>query len=455
MAGKQGMGKARRKVDGKSVGKAVTRGFLFVVTFALLLAMAVGKAFLAWYGYGILTDVMCSQAATRMSADIDSCAVSTTATVLPSDADHVPLCWDLILTGTDQALAQDIRARMLGTDASGMGCAERLLATMSGNPVKAMHGLYSDHPEMSVFTDGEYQSYGDIELSDDERKHKVAEMETVTRKADELSASIDAEIRDLRKRRSWMSDSDDYLYAMRVCQRLGMATTYSDGIDDSEHENDVYGALVEGESRCYGVACAAKALLDRKGIPSFVATGSCVGSDGSGRHAITIAWIDDQWHILDVTAVQSKEVPETIDAACIGYWGSIAFTYDCYVKQMGFEPDQECIDLMQAYADARREDGRGGERCGRQSRGAIRPCDDPRKSLPLPNPFPRIGDQGVPLVGERPVKDSREGVSEDLPYLWTRSHPHPYEVGATQPHVPDGEHRLLPLDLVGDLCDAG
>lgn len=310
-----------------------------------LVALLAGGASLA---VGTWADAMCRQVASRMSVGIDSCDAMVTTVTLPSESDHVPLSWDLVLTGSEQVLAQETRSRMLDTDATWSEWPRHLVAEASGDMGRAMHALYSDHPEMSVFTDGEYRPWGDAGAlcpSDDERSRRLSEMREVSRQADEVAEEIDAEIRGLRERRSWMRDSDDHLYAMRVFQYLGRTTTYSDGIDDSEHENDVYGALVEGESRCYGLACAAKALLDRKGIPSFVAT----GSSDAGRHAVAIAWVDGRWRVIDVTEIQGREVPEPIDAACAGYWGNIACPYGCYVSQTGFEPDGECLDLMRAY----------------------------------------------------------------------------------------------------------
>lgn len=77
--------------------------------------------------------------------------------------------------------------------------------------------------------------------------------------------------------------------------------TYADGFRDTAHFNDVYGAIVEGESECYGMAGAMRMVLRRLGVPSIMLLGQ---TGGGGRHAIVAALIggevggDRRHHVL-------------------------------------------------------------------------------------------------------------------------------------------------------------
>jgi transglutaminase-like putative cysteine protease len=175
-----------------------------------------------------------------------------------------------------------------------------------------------------------------------------AEYDAVTKAADDLAAQIDELVASDEMGR--IQYDEDSLYAIYVYQELGRRTTYSDDIDDTPHNNDIYGALIEGETKCYGISTAAKALLNRRGIPSFVASGAAHG-DPSQRHAWVIAWIDDEWRVLDVTSAQGSVPPATVvDAAsCSGFWWGCLPTYDQYVESHDMMVDEDCKELMRAY----------------------------------------------------------------------------------------------------------
>lgn len=91
-------------------------------------------------------------------------------------------------------------------------------------------------------------------------------------------------------------DTRKFVYA--AYRDISANCLYSDDIDDSVHHNDAYGALVESESKCYGLSCAMKMVLDEKGIPNFVAFGT-LNDEG---HAWNMVHIDGEWFACDLTA---------------------------------------------------------------------------------------------------------------------------------------------------------
>ncbi len=87
-------------------------------------------------------------------------------------------------------------------------------------------------------------------------------------------------------------------YINSVYKQICENNRYSDDVNDTIHANDIYGALIEGESKCYGDSCAFKYILDKQEIPNYIATG--MASNGQ-RHAWNIVWYDNEWRICDLT----------------------------------------------------------------------------------------------------------------------------------------------------------
>lgn len=159
---------------------------------------------------------------------------------------------------------------------------------------------------------------------------------------------------------------DDLLFATCAELRLARGCSYSDGVLDSAHSNDAYGALAEGESKCYGMACALKAVLDLQGVPSLVVSGDLSGP--GNRHAVACVWADGRWRVADMTEIDGKSVPErlgwrtvTMPAAfgsgvgsqlihdlSLG-WGRVVAPFDEWSERRGFVPDERCVELMDAY----------------------------------------------------------------------------------------------------------
>ena len=101
------------------------------------------------------------------------------------------------------------------------------------------------------------------------------------------------------------------------------------------------------------MASATKALLNRRGIPSFMSSGSVDGDDEQ-RHAWVTLWIDGQWKVLDLTYSQGIEAPGSLDVEAgtsgqAGYWGGCLKPYREYVESRNTKVDQVDIDLMAAY----------------------------------------------------------------------------------------------------------
>lgn len=92
------------------------------------------------------------------------------------------------------------------------------------------------------------------------------------------------------------SASDERNAVRRAFYALASSVEYADS--DTGHGNDMYGALVEGRSQCWGMATALKAVLDDMGIPCLVVTGTFNGSE----HAWNMVRLGGTWLACDVTA---------------------------------------------------------------------------------------------------------------------------------------------------------
>ena len=220
--------------------------------------------------------------------------------------------------------------------------------------------VYNDEPELSVYTNGQslcacatLSTYNLIDANKDTQEENRREYDEVVAAADALHAEIESEMAG-RESATWPRPCDsDEMYVILLYERLGSRTTYSDDEGDTKHANDIYGALIEDESKCYGVACAAKALLNRRGIPSFIASGSADGNDDT-RHAWVMLWIGGQWKVLDLTSAQGWAPPDVInvDDATMGaggYWNGCMKPFEKFVENWGMAVDEDCLRLMGAY----------------------------------------------------------------------------------------------------------
>lgn len=304
----------------------------------------------------------------RRLLSCETAASSTAANFLTNDG-RPAITWDLILSDDERTVKAAITADM--EEGNVQGASDRHVSwgalpylMTSGDILSIISGIYSDHPSLSVDTCGSpfgVMSFGArycVTSCQDESLAargatggSDANLREITNQAvDALYQKIEAQVESERDS-VHVLEGEDYLFANWLCLELGRNTTYSDDVDDTPHANDMYGALVEGESKCYGLATAAKAVLDRRGIPAFVATGE-FNHNPNTRHAVAMAWIDDQWRVLDATATQGKDLPESITMASRGYWGYVAISYESYAHQTGFEADEDCLQLMGAYENS-------------------------------------------------------------------------------------------------------
>lgn len=129
-----------------------------------------------------------------------------------------------------------------------------------------------------------------------------------------------------------------------------LATYLAETVDyispnSSAHCNDIYGALINHESACYGFSSAMKYIMDKRGIPNFIATGYKHGV----RHAWNMVDMDGTWLVVDVTSSKAMMHDE-----------GVSYLSDCEDPDIfllhsfnfldgigaGFEPDSETFDLM-------------------------------------------------------------------------------------------------------------
>lgn len=245
--------------------------------------------------------------------------------------------------------------------------------------LEIVNGIYSDSPELSVYTNGQcwavsgflsqWRIGGDgahvtalpllpvrlgLGITDsstqEENKRELAE---VTNRLASVAQELadDAEAPEHDEKREVLGR--DGLYAALVYKWVGTHSKYSDDDGDLTHINDIYGALFEGEAQCYGTACALKALLERGGIPAFVATGEHSDSPNTAGHAWTVARMGGQWFAFDGTGAQVLQEDDPIDLQLIairrGKWQSFAVPIDEYVGRSGLQLDAMCVRLMDAY----------------------------------------------------------------------------------------------------------
>lgn len=71
----------------------------------------------------------------------------------------------------------------------------------------------------------------------------------------------------------------------------------------SIHYNDLYGAVLEGKTQCYGFSNAMKYMCDLHGIPNFIASGKIPSGTA---HAWNVIWSGEKWLVCDCTNGTSK-----------------------------------------------------------------------------------------------------------------------------------------------------
>lgn len=157
-------------------------------------------------------------------------------------------------------------------------------------------------------------------------------------------ARVEERVRELSSAVARTAGDDDRAYVRAAFQLIADATSYAQGEGASVHFNDVYGALVEGSSQCYGISGALKLLLDKRGIPNYL----CNGTKPSGRHTWNVVWLDGGWYVCDATLVVDAAPDE-------GERREDAVTYACLTAQRNFYiehhyvPDDDARLLQLVY----------------------------------------------------------------------------------------------------------
>lgn len=354
-------------------------------------ARSVGMGLLAGLGLVcVLTFFFVTVPMTERRWDMETAASESPTTLevpllsadgTPADEGSLPpLDWSLVLSREEQMNTEAIEDDL-------MGMSEVNSWNILGWPVlpypvtgvddwterfdkfgRLLDVVYDRHPELSVYTNGQralssvaVAKYHLVDSDGDDAQKNRREFEVVTSTADLMHYRLEQRVLEdegVRQAIQYSGISDDEAYVMLAYMKLTGRTTYSDDVDDSEHANDIYGAMCESESKCYGVACAAKALLNRRGIPSFIATGSKNG-DPDRRHAWCVMWIGGGWRVLDVTYGQGYPPMETLDpkapmAALMGqggYWRGCLCPLGEYLEVSGMVLDDPCVELMDAYEE--------------------------------------------------------------------------------------------------------
>ena len=91
---------------------------------------------------------------------------------------------------------------------------------------------------------------------------------------------------------------DDLAFMAAAYQLLSTTSEYPHEIEGL-HSNDAYGALVLHKSMCLGDSLAYKILLDKQGIPNYIATG---WTEGKTPHAWNEIYYRNRWLTVDITA---------------------------------------------------------------------------------------------------------------------------------------------------------
>ena len=111
---------------------------------------------------------------------------------------------------------------------------------------------------------------------------------------------VDAAARNIANIAYSEADGSTGKFIESVTRQLAENITYSPD-HESAHANDIYGALINGDSRCYGYAASMKYILDMQEIPNFIATGTV----DDIRHAWNMVKLDETWYVVDATYTSS------------------------------------------------------------------------------------------------------------------------------------------------------
>lgn len=154
-----------------------------------------------------------------------------------------------------------------------------------------------DNPLYSMYRTGADNGVG---MSVNTETGDVRIFSNATEQGDDFNAmynEVDAIATNIVNQALAEADGSTAVYIQSLLQQLADSIEYSND-PSSAHTNDIYGALVNRSSRCYGYASAMKYMLDMQEIPNFIATGEM----GGDRHAWNMVDMGGTWVVVDATA---------------------------------------------------------------------------------------------------------------------------------------------------------
>ena len=205
-----------------------------------------------------------------------------------------------------------------------------------------------DYPILTAYRTGEtkllaYLDYcGYYALVTEATTDESIDFEQLYRKIDLIASVID-------ERAIQAAPGSMQAYITSVYKDICEDVQYSDGVDDSIHSNDIYGCLVEGESKCYGDAAAFKYVLDKQHIPCLIATG--YASNGE-RHAWNVVWVGGGWKVCDLTigARGSNGLPGSVGKSVNqSKFKGCLMDQDTYLHTFNITMNDRCYQLEEFY----------------------------------------------------------------------------------------------------------
>lgn len=153
-----------------------------------------------------------------------------------------------------------------------------------------------DNPDLSIYATGGESSFlhssGTSYAIDTPATNKEGTQEIQSKlgaaksKADEIADE------------AWdAAGGDTTEYIRRIYFWLVSNDTYDEN-PTSIHGNDLYGAIIEGRTQCYGFSNAIKYMCDMRNIPNFIASGRIPAGTA---HAWNVIWSGEKWLVCDCT----------------------------------------------------------------------------------------------------------------------------------------------------------
>ncbi|MDO4536991.1 MAG: transglutaminase-like domain-containing protein [Coriobacteriales bacterium] len=204
--------------------------------------------------------------------------------------------------------------------------------------------VVDDHVLLSIHSCGQILSH---EVSESAFRYALSCIEeSVERRAQEVEA-VQERVRTLVNTAQAQAQDDDYAYVRAVFDQLSRTVSYAEK-GSSAHDNDVFGALVEGSARCYGLCGALKLALDARGIPNFIAD----GDKPSGRHSWNMVWVRNSWRVCDLTLmVDAREGTAGLsaDPEHTGIYACLTPEHNFYAEHQ-YVLDENCQVLELVYS---------------------------------------------------------------------------------------------------------